>query len=121
LRRQQQSTPLTVPSFLLTPAKFRNNNALPPPTIPLLTGKVRLLIELDGDEYATYQGRLQTVEGQEILRRHTGKVRYGKDRAFVMLEVPAGILNRGDYVLILFGQAADGKSEEIDRYFFQVS
>jgi hypothetical protein len=118
--RRQQFTPLAVPSFLLTPARLRDNTALPPPTIPRLTGKLRLLIELDGDDHANYQLRLQTVEAREILRRHTGKVRFGKDQAFVMLEAPPGKLTKGDYILILFGQTADGKSEEIERYFFQV-
>jgi len=120
LRREQQSSPLAVPSFLLTPARLRDNSALPPPTIPRLTGRARLLIELDGDDYANYQLRLQTVEAREILRRQAGKDRFGKHQAFVFLEVPPGKLTRGDYVLILFGQTADGKSEEIERYFFQV-
>jgi predicted RNase H-like nuclease (RuvC/YqgF family) len=121
LRRQQQSTLLAAPSFLLTTAITRKDNSPSPPTIPLSIGAVRLLIKLDGDDYANYQLRLQTAEGQEILRRHTGKIRSGKDRAFVTLTVPSGKLKRGDYVLILFGQTAGGRSEEIDRYFFQVS
>jgi hypothetical protein len=37
------------------------------------------------------------------------------------MPVKAGELGKGDYLLILFGQTANGKSEEIDRYFFQVS
>ena len=121
LRRQQRSTPLAVLSFLLTPAITRKDTALPPPTIPRSAGKVRLLIELDDNDYANYQIRLQTVEGQEILRRHTSKVRFSKDRVFVALEVPPGKLTKGDYILILSGQTADRNSEEIDRYFFQVS
>src|SRR5262249_42565632 len=43
LRRQQQSTSLAIPSFLLTPATIRKDGSPPPPTIPLLTGKVHLL------------------------------------------------------------------------------
>jgi len=121
LRREQQSAIPAVPSFLLSSATTRKDNTPSPPTIPLSIGKVRLLIKLDGDDYANYQLRLQTAEGQEILRRHTGKIRSGKDRAFVTLTVPSGKLKRGDYVLILFGQTAGGRSEEIDRYFFQVS
>jgi hypothetical protein len=44
-----------------------------------------------------------------------------KDRAFAALPVNAVELTRGDYILILFGQTSDGRSEEIDRYFFRVS
>jgi hypothetical protein len=120
LRRQQQTTPPEALSFLLMPAPVRSEKAPPPSTIPLLTGKVRLLMELAGNGYANYQVRLQTVEGREVLRRHTGKVRLGKDRALATLTVQAGKLTKGDYILILLGQTADGRSEEIDRYFFQV-
>jgi hypothetical protein len=76
---------------------------------------------LDHNDYANYQIILQTVEGREILRSRTGKVRFGKDRAFATLPVKAGELTKGDYILILFGQTADDKIEEIDRYPFRVS
>jgi hypothetical protein len=78
-------------------------------------------MELDRNDYANYQVILQTVEGREILRSRTSKVRFGKARAFATLPVEAGELTTGDYILILFGQTADGKIEEIDRYFFRVS
>jgi hypothetical protein len=80
-----------------------------------------MLMELNNDHYASYQVIIQTVEGREILRRRTRKVRFGKDLAFATLRVNAGDLTKADYILILFGQTADGRSEEIDRYFFRVS
>ncbi|HEY9431598.1 MAG TPA: hypothetical protein VI260_09070 [Blastocatellia bacterium] len=54
------------------------------------------------------------------IRRWTGKVKFGKDREFATLPFKAGELTRGDYLLILFGQTADGRNEEIYRYFFRV-
>src|SRR5262249_24521954 len=120
--RQQPLPPLAATvSLLLTPAPIRGEKAPPPPTIPLLTGQVRLLMELGGNNYANYRIRLQTVEGREVLLRHPNKIRLTKDRAFAALTVRAGKLTKGDYILILFGQTGDGKSEEIDRYFFRVS
>jgi hypothetical protein len=120
LRRRPGAAP-TVHSFLLAPAPVRGEKALPQSTISLSAGKARLLMELNNNNYADYQTVLQTVEGREIFRRRTGKVRFGKDRAFAALPVQAGELTKGDYILILFGQTADGRSEEIDRYFFRVS
>jgi hypothetical protein len=61
------------------------------------------------------------TDRREIFRRRTGKVRFGKDRAFATLPVEAGELTKSDYIFILFGQTAEGRSEEIDRYFFRVS
>jgi hypothetical protein len=119
--RRRQAAPSTVLSFLLAPASVRGEKALPQSTIPLSAGKARLLMELGANDYANYQAVLQTVEGREILQRRTGKVRLGKDRAFATLPVKTGEFTKGDYILILFGQTTDGKSQEIDRYFFQVS
>jgi hypothetical protein len=119
--RQRQAVPSTVLSYLLAPAPVRSEKALPLTTIRLLTGKAQLLMELANADYTNYQVTLQTVEGREILRRRTGKIRVGRDRAFATLPVKAGELSRGDYILILFGQTSDGRSEEIDRYFFRVS
>ena len=78
-------------------------------------------MELAHNDHANYQVILQTVEGREILRSRTVKARFGKDRAFAALPVKAGELTKGDYILILFGQTAGGKIEEIDRYPFRVS
>jgi anti-sigma factor RsiW len=121
LRQRRQSAAPIVLSFLLAPAPERGEKAPPQTTIPLSAGKARMLMELDHNDYANYQIILQTVEGREILRSRTAKVRFGKDRAFAALPVKAGELTKGDYVLILLGQTADGKIEEIDRYFFRVS
>jgi hypothetical protein len=121
LRQRQQASAPTALSFLLAPASVRGENALPQSTIALLNGKARLLMDLGDNNYADYQVIIQTVEGREILRRRTNKARFGKDRAFATLPVKAGELTKGDYILILFGQTADGKSEEIDRYFFRVA
>ena len=78
-------------------------------------------MEMGDKDYANYQAVLQTIEGREILRRRTGNVRFGKDRAFATLSIKAGDLIKGDYILILFGHTPDGVSREVDRYFFRVS
>ena len=121
LRRREQAAPSTGFSYLLLPASIRNQKGPPQTTIALSAGKAHLWMELYNKVYATYQVILQSVEGREILRRRTGKFRFGKDRTFATLPVNAGDLTKGDYILILFGQTADGRSDEIDRYFFRVS
>jgi hypothetical protein len=121
LRLQQSSLSPTVLSFLLTPAPVRSEKAPPSLTLPRLNGRVRFLMKLNGDGYAGYQIRFQTVDAQEIFRRPASKVRLGKDREFAALTIHARRLTKGDYILILFGQTTDGRSEEIDRYFFRMS
>jgi len=121
VRRRQQASAPTVLSFPLAPAPVRSENTLPLMTILLSAGKARLLMELNDHDYANYQAVLQTVGGREILRRRTGKVRFGKDRQFATLPFKAGELTTGDYTLILFGQTPNTRSKEIYRYYFRVS
>jgi hypothetical protein len=121
LRRRAPSTSAAVVSFLLTPASERSEETPPPFRIPLITEKVRLLMALEGNGYADYRVKLQTAEGQDILSRQSVKVELGRDRTFVALTIRARELARGDYVLILLGQTPDGRSEEINRYFFQAT
>jgi hypothetical protein len=121
LRIQRPSLSPAVLSFLLTPAPIRSEKAEPPLTLPRLTGRVRFLIDLNGGGYANYRVRVRTVEGVEILHGHASKVRLAKDREFAALTIQAGKLTKGDYILILSGQTADGRDEEIDRYFLRVS
>jgi hypothetical protein len=77
-------------------------------------------MELYNNPYASYQVIIQTAECREILRRRTGKFRFGKDRAFTTLPVKAGEIPRGDYILILFGHTPNGGIKEVDRYYFRV-
>jgi hypothetical protein len=119
--RIRSSFSTAVLSFLLTPATVRGEKTQPSLTLPLLTGKLRFLMELNDFGYAGYKFRLQTVEGREILRGHAGKISLGKDRKFAAVTIEAGKLTKGDYILILSGQTADGRDEEIDRSFLQVS
>jgi len=78
-------------------------------------------MELESDDYPSYHVKLQTADGREILSRQAGKIRLDKDRSFASLIIPGKILAKGDYVLILSGQEAEGGIEEIDRYLLQVS
>jgi hypothetical protein len=121
LRLQQPSFSPAVLSVLLPPASVRGEKAPPSLTLPRLTGRVRLLMELNGDGYPSYHVRFQTVDGREILSRQVINVRLGKDREFAALTIRSGRLTKGDYILILFGQTADGRDEEIDRYFLRMS
>ncbi|HKX33200.1 MAG TPA: hypothetical protein VJ302_36320 [Blastocatellia bacterium] len=121
LQRRSQLTPSPMLSLLLVPASIRSENAPFPPTIPFFQGKVQLLMELGDHDYRRYQAKVQTAEGQDVLRRDASLIQLSQGRAFGVLTVKAGELATGDYILILFGQTADGRSEEVDRYFFQVS
>jgi hypothetical protein len=116
LQQQKESVPAPVLlSFLLTPATRANDNA--PAIIPRQPRKLQLLIALSGARYAGYRATLQTVEGRMLFSQ---AARLSADRAFAVLKLSAGTLQRGDYVVVLSGRTAQGATEEIDRYFLRV-
>jgi len=117
LRQDRQPAPPAFFSFLLTPAPARNQTGPPPPAIPLVKGGMQLLMESGGSHYPSYQIKLQTVEGREVLSKPANRT---KDRTFAAVTLPAGTLAKGDYILILSGRTARGELEEVDRYFFRV-
>jgi hypothetical protein len=126
LRRQSQSRPSAIYFHLLRPASLRGENAPPPPTIRLLNGNVRFWMELESKDHQSYRIKLQTVAGREILLSNVALAAAaipaqpaGRGEYFAELTIPAKKLAKGEYVIILFGQTPDGRSEEIDRYFFR--
>jgi hypothetical protein len=134
LRGQSRSIPSAAYPYLLRPASLRNETGPAPPTIRLLNGKVRLWMQLESRDHQSYRIRLQTAEGQEILLGNTDRAvsvislangaapptqTPAKSDYVAELKIPAKRLAKGEYVIILFGQTADGQSEEIDRYFFR--
>ncbi len=116
LRQQEQASVPALLSFLLTPAT-RDQNSTPPPVIPRVKGGVQLLMTRGSSQYASYQIKLQTVEGRALFSQ---VARLTKDRAYVAATLPPKTLARGDYVVILAGRKAHGSTEELDRYFFRV-
>jgi hypothetical protein len=134
LRRESRTRPSAIFSYLLKPSLLRSENATPPPTIRLSTGKVRLMMQLGSKDHQGYRVKLQTVEGREISLRGTDKtvsVMAWSDAALIPAQtavkdaytaemtIPVEKLAKGEYVVILFGISAGGSSEEIDRYFFR--
>lgn len=121
LRRRSPAIPSTGLSYLLTPATERSDNNAPPVTIPPIIDTVQLLMALESNSYPRYQAKLQTVEGQNLFIRQPVIAKFGRDRNFARLPVAAGELKKGDYIVILFGQTSDDRSEELNRYFFRVA
>lgn len=81
---------------------------------------LRLLIET-GETYKSFRAIVKTInEGAEIWSKTNLKaVGKGKQRS-LSINIPANILQRADYELILSGTNENGELEEIDSYYFSV-
>ncbi|MBO0721868.1 MAG: hypothetical protein J2P41_13670 [Blastocatellia bacterium] len=141
LHRPAESKPSAVNAYLLKPGHLRGGNASPRMTILRniggnpLTGLLRLLLPMGSRDYNSYRIKLQTVKGREIplsiadqavsiiSSGNEASLSKGSDGYLDYLAeatIPTAKLNEDDYIVILYGRAEGGKSDEIERYPFQV-
>jgi hypothetical protein len=126
LRQQELPNQSVVLSYLLKPASVRSENAPDPPTVRLINGRLRFLMQMESRDHQSYRIKLQTAEGREISLRNSDQVvsiiggaKSAKGDYLTEVTIPAGKLAKGEYVIILYGQTADGRGDEIERFFFR--
>jgi hypothetical protein len=117
----QHGGPPAFASLVLMPGAIRGTNSDPRLLLPHGAQLAVLHIQLEPrDEYPQYRAELRTQRGGEILTRSRLREQHSGAGRFVVLEIPAGILNPGEYELTLQGVAASGRSQDIDYYRFSV-
>ncbi|HEV7905822.1 MAG TPA: hypothetical protein VGO96_18425 [Pyrinomonadaceae bacterium] len=104
-------------AFTLTSGGIRGPGQFKKISLPPETREVRLRLDLATAEYSSYRAVLQNSDGQDLLTERRLPAGGGK---FVQLNVPAKLLKRGDYQVLLSGVNPSGEAEEIDNYYFRV-
>ena len=110
-----------VVSVLLTPVLTRGDagqaNTL---IIRPGTSAARLRLAFRGGDYRSYVAALQTVEGERVWSGTARKVETNGAGEIVVVNVPAGVLRRKDYIITLSGVIAGGETKEINEYFLTI-
>lgn len=119
LAKAQRST-LSAITFILTPDLVRGTGEPKRLTIPPRADLVRMRLEFDRDDHKSYRGVIETVEGNRIWSSGSLKARPVKSGKAVTLGVPASLFAKGDYILTLSGVNADGSSEPVGEYYFNI-
>lgn len=107
-------------AILLSAGMTRGAEGMQKASIPRNAASVRLLLQLETDEYRSYRAVLQTAEGNEVLVRDNLGSRMSNGQKTVALTVPATLLTRRDYLLTLSGVAPGGAIEKIGTYTFRI-
>src|SRR5262249_30090505 len=79
-----------------------------------------LLLKTGRGSYASYSIVLETAEGKQILKRDGLKAVSTASGRVVPVSLSSSAIQRGDYILRLFGTSPEGQTEEIDAYSFRV-
>jgi hypothetical protein len=110
----------SVVSLALMPGLSREGDQSNQLEITLGTSRVRLELYPEKIGHKNYRAELQTREGRWLWSRNGLKLRKTVLGDQVILNFPAAILTKGDYVLMLRGVEGAENQERAGTYFFRV-
>lgn len=109
---------LSVP---LTSTLNRASGEMPRVSVPAQTNILQLRPVLTSESYRTYQATLSTIEGDELFTFAPLQPVITDGNRTLIINVPNGILTRGDYLLKLRGATENGASADADEYPFRIA
>jgi hypothetical protein len=120
LTNQSSHAPL-VASLVLVPGTLRSEGTAQELTLTRGAQLARIQIQLeDRDHYPQFRAELETGRGEPLLTRNNLREQRSSAGRVVVLEVPASILERGQYELALKGLSG-GQAKDIGFYQFSVT
>lgn len=81
--------------------------------------RLRLMFE-DAASFQSFRATLMRAEGQMVSLPGNLRLKPGSDGNTIVVDLPARLLARGDYVLTLLGVTESGETEELGDFYFAV-
>ena len=111
----------TLARLTLIPNLSRGNGKEPSIALDPGVSSLELLLPLIEDRYGSYRVSVSTADGAAVWQQENVRTRLGfGTRHFIRLQMPARTLTDNDYVVRLYGAAADGKFEDVAAFLFRV-
>lgn len=88
--------------------------------IPRGSTHLRIRLQLEEDNYRSYNAVLSTPEGRKVWAGAARK-EHEKNAQFLTFTLPADSLSRGDYIIALSGTTAGARPEGAAQYSFRVT
>jgi hypothetical protein len=118
-----QATPRTLRGiipFVLSPRLIRGGDDPQSLAIPRSVGVIRLLMRVEQVTSRTFQAAVREVGGRRIWNRSNLNPRLEDAVYAVAVDIPAGRLAPGDYILTLSARDSAGEPEEVNSYYFRI-
>jgi len=109
-----------VVSLLLAPGLSRAPEVASSANLLSSTQRLRLELEIGQENYKSYHAEVQTVEGSVVSSQEDLKPHKTSHNRTVTVVLPAAVINRSDYLVMLDGISANGVHEKIGTYYFKV-
>ncbi len=123
-RREPRPDPAAIIStIVLSLGSTRGNDPAKSFAIPANTKRVNLRLKFDDGDFSSYFAVLETIDGQQIWggkERPSGVSKEEGAYKTVTMSVPARLLKRGDYIVILKGLTKEGIYEPVGDYSFTI-
>jgi hypothetical protein len=116
----RQAAPLRVATLVLTPTLTRDSAETPTLTVEGID-EVRLQLQLESPDFASYQAVIRTADGDEIWRQdRLTSSRAASGETLVTVTLPASRFTTQDYTVRVSGVMADGAAEDVGGFSFRV-
>jgi hypothetical protein len=120
-RPESRHEPGNVFAVNLTPGLVREGGQVTRVSIPNGTDTVRLQLSVPNAEYQSYSVSLATSERADVWHADGLKPTTSAGENLLPVDIPAGVLERDDYILRVRGNRTGGGSEDVSRYTFRVA
>lgn len=118
--REDEATRPAFATITLVPGSLRDGAAGANLFVPRGSTHLRLRLQLEEDNYRSYNAVLSTPEGRNVWAGAARKDRE-KNAQFVTFTLPAASLARGDYIIELTGTMAGARPEAAAQYSFRIT
>lgn len=119
-KQQQQSSPVSIASFILLP-QMRGSNQIQNLSIPARTDYVAMKLQLESDDYAVYRVTLiNQSNNQTLWRSNKLKTKTKGANKTINIRFPASLLKSQIYSLEVAGINTNGAAEIVSDYPFKV-
>lgn len=112
--------PRNIYAVTLTPGLVRESGQTTRVAIPTGADTVQLRLAVPTADYQSYSVSLSTAGRTDVWMADELKPTTGAGENLILVDIPARVLSRDDYVVRLRGRRADGGSEDVSRYTFRV-
>ena len=116
---EAQPAGATVATMILQPTLVRDPVAANKLVVSSSIQRVRLQLQLEGNEYRSYAVHITTVEGHQVWQGSMG-ARTTSGTTYLALSLPARLLASGDYIVEVNGVGDSGPPESLASYFFSI-
>jgi hypothetical protein len=118
--RPPEPSPAARSATLVLTSNLTRNTGETPTLVIGDNAQVVLQLQIEPADYKSYRAEIRTAEGVETETLNQRTPQLLNSGPVIILELPAGRFNDGDYTIKLTANTADGQVEEVGSYYFRV-